>query len=288
MDCRDFQSKLIELTEGRLPAAERLAAERHGARCPRCRELWDSMRSEPELPAVDPPADLAGSILQRTSGSACGRAREILCGHADGELDDLDRELLELHAEGCGDCASLAVALRHLADDLPAMATLTPDARFVDDVLAATAPSSAPAAGLAARLAEGWSRLLQRPRFAWEFGYVGAMALWLVFGSVFSPLRAAPSRAVSMLRSSPVAIDGVKTQVSILGQQAWESTGGKGLGSLSLLKDDLTVRYDRARPATRDLLERTEKTLRDVGADAHTLWTSFVTNLEQDEDVQPR
>ena len=115
------------------------------------------------------------------------------------------------------------------------------------------------------------------------------MAMWLVFGTALSPLRAAPSQAVSMLRSSPSAIGEVTTQVSIFGQQAWQATGVKGLDSFAALKTDLTARYDRTRPVTRNLLDQTGNTLMGVGADAHALWTSFVSDPEeQNEKTESR
>ena len=51
--------------------------------------------------------DFVASVLRRTSGAAaCRRAEELLCGYADGELEEDDRALVEVGL------ADLAASLR--------------------------------------------------------------------------------------------------------------------------------------------------------------------------------
>jgi len=254
MDCTGFENLLGSLLEGKLRGAERRQAETHLAGCPRCQGLHALLGDE--KPILDAPADLTRSILERTSGRPCRSAAEQSCDFVDGKLEETDRQLLELHLAACAECGALVGALRHLAVDLPPLAHLQPDPRFVGDVVAATV--ARPAARPRTRGLETWSRLLVRPRLSWEVAYVGAMLLWVVFGVSGSTLRAVPARTLQLLGSNPVEVVAeasvpIARSVADLGQQAWETTGAKGIGSARQLGTVVSERYRRAEVATRPL-----------------------------------
>ena len=252
MTCARFEARLPAFVDGTLPSDDRRVAEEHLARCPRCRELHAVLRSEPAAPPIDAPDGLVATILEHTSGSTCGPARQRLVDYVDGALRGLDHELVHDHVEHCPDCAATAVALARLVNELPAFAELEPPAELVANVLAATRPRVAWWRSLVAalqrvdRLLEQAlprvGRLLARPRIAWEAGYIGAVVLWLVFGVSWSPLRAAPVEALAALSSvqqGPVA------RLAGAGGLAWDATGGRLLDSARAARSAVGQRYTR-------------------------------------------
>ena len=252
MACARFEARLAAFVDGTLSSDDRRFAGEHLARCPRCRELHAVLRSEPAAPPIDAPDGLVATILEHTSGSTCGPARQRLVDYVDGALRGLDHELVHDHVEHCPDCAATAVALARLVDELPAFAKLEPPAELVANVLAATRPRVAWWRGLVAALARvdrlleqalpRVERLLVRPRIAWEAGYIGAVVLWLVFGVSWSPLRAAPVQALAALSSvqqGPVA------RLADAGGLAWDATGGRLLDSARAARSTVGQRYTR-------------------------------------------
>ena len=204
MECAHFARRLDALLDGTLPAGEQTRAEAHAVACHRCHELYALMRVDIdaiETPASGPPDDLTESILLRTSGRACGHARTLLGDHVDGTLVAVERELVDAHLQRCGECAALAHVLTRLGEDLPCFAELRPDAALVDDVLARTMPARR-WSSIWTRVQQAGRRLFERPRIAWEAGYVAAMVVWLVFGASWSPLRAAPVQALALVQQS--------------------------------------------------------------------------------------
>jgi anti-sigma factor RsiW len=231
MDCRTFHERLAEWLEQRLAHAERRAAERHLTGCAACRSLVEPFADDSTVEPVDAPADLAASILERTSGGTCGRAEERLAAFVDGELSDTDTALVGGHVDGCRECAALATALARLSEELPSLAELEPDARFVDDVLGATLPRPRRAARRLAAWREAWTRLVQRPRFALEGAYVASFVLVLVFGLPGSPLSGFPQWALGVVSKNPVEplkqpIAELESRVALGVADAWKVTSG--------------------------------------------------------------
>ena len=203
MECTQFSDRLAAVLDGTLPAWEQTRVEAHAAACPRCRELYTLMSVDLGSPAIETPDGLTESILARTSGRACGRAQTLLVDQVDGLLGGLDLELVEAHLQRCHECATLGRVLARLGEDLSAFAELRPDATLVDDVLART---SRPARWAAVwdRVQGAGRRLFERPRIAWEVGYVTAMVVWLVFGASWSRLRAVPVQALTVIQQGAV------------------------------------------------------------------------------------
>ena len=140
MDCRVWEELLDDYLAGKLPPAQRRAAEEHLAACPDCRELLDTVRGN--LGSLQAPVaeDLTDAILARTSGPACPRAEEQLCDLVSGALAAGEAQLVRAHLEHCRRCQALAVTLRWLLPELREMGEVRPDAAFTADVLRATAP----------------------------------------------------------------------------------------------------------------------------------------------------
>ncbi len=225
MDCALFHDQLDARLDGTLPAADHAAVEAHRATCHRCDELYQLMRADDgdgPATATDPvghggmaaPSGLAESILARTSGPPCARAQAGLGELVDRALDDLglapdeqlDQEvelaLVDAHVRHCPECAAVSRAMMRLRDDLCTFAELSPDAALVHDVLASTTSRPVREASLWTRLRDAGQHLLERPRIAWEAGYVATLVVWLFFGASWSPLRATPAQALTLIQQS--------------------------------------------------------------------------------------
>jgi predicted anti-sigma-YlaC factor YlaD len=295
MSCEVTQARLQDFLNGKLSAAERREVETHLEGCGDC-AAWAALMG-PDL-LLDGAPDLADAVLERTSGSACSRAHEILCESVDGTLEDVDAELLGLHLDRCGACAALALALERLDRDLPAMAEIEPAAGFVEEVLAATLPRPSRWADLASRWSRGWAALLARPRIAWEAGYIGAVAVWLVVGVVGAPFQASPP--LPSAENSAKIVDDVTQRVSAFGRRAWEATGGRGQQAWDGLQSDIARRYrhtessrdalrrdgERLKQAALELdLEESGQALKALTSDARSVWDRFASAPEAADAV---
>lgn len=295
MNCESIRARLQDLLDEKLSAAERREVETHLDGCAECAALATLMG--PDLLLEGAP-DLTNAVLERTSGSACSRAHEILCESVDGTLGNVEAELLSLHLDRCGECAALAVALQRLGEDLPAMAEIEPAAGFVEEVLVATLPRRSPWAGLAARWARAWAALMARPRIAWEAGYVGTAALWLVVSVLGAPFQA--STALPAVESSAKIVDDVKHRVSTLGRRAWDVTGGRGQDAWDGLQFDISRRYlrtegaldamrhdgERLKQAALELdLAKSSQALKALTSDVRSAWERFANAPEASDAV---
>lgn len=182
------------------------------------------------MKSPEPPGDLTGAILRATSGPACGSARELVCDWVDGTLQEVDRELVAMHAAACPACAALAGVLRAMSADLPLLAERDPGPAFTASVLAATAAGRR--LPLTARLAAAWQGLVQRPRFAWEGAYIGAFIMVLLFGGSTSPLAGIPQRALALASLNPVEeirepVSRLEESVSGEVTEAWSTARGR-------------------------------------------------------------
>jgi predicted anti-sigma-YlaC factor YlaD len=295
MNCKVIQARLQDFLDGKLSAAERREVAMHLDGCGECAALATLMG--PDL-LLDGAPDLADAVLERTSGPACDRAHDILCESVDGTLEGIDAELLTLHLDRCGECAALALALERLGKDLPAMAELEPAAGFVEEVLAATLPRRNRWTELAAGWARGWAALLARPRIAWEAGYIGAVAVWLVVSVLGAPFQA--STPLPSAESSAKIVDDVKSRVSTFGRRAWDATGGRGQEAWDDLQSDVFRRYRRTEGALDAMrqdgerlkdaalgfdLEESGQALKALTSDARSAWEQFADPPEAADAV---
>lgn len=232
MTCRDVEACLDGLLAGTLGPEARCRVEAHLEACERCRDLHAVFRASLEALPGAGGVDLTAGVLHRTSGSACGRARELLPDLADRVLEGMDAALVEGHVEHCGACADLLACLERNAALLSGMAEVDPGPGFTAEVIRRTGRGAA--AGWRHRLERWWDRLLQRPRLAWEVAYVGAMIAMLLFGTPVSPLRAVPARALELARTNPVQVveasmsplPAVGARIADYGGKVWSATGG--------------------------------------------------------------
>lgn len=233
MDCERFAERLDAFLAERLSAEDRRAVEEHLGRCDDCRELAGLAGAQ----------GLTDGILARTSGAVCTSAQERLCDHADGQLDSVDSDLVRGHLEGCEPCAALERVLERVSADLPLLAELEPDSRFLDDILERTRPRRRHGALWAARVAQAWERLVARPRFALEGAYIGSVALVLIFNLTGSPLTL-QREVLDLARINPLQelkepVSRFNANVTSSVEQAWGATadkvarGSRGVATIS-------------------------------------------------------
>jgi hypothetical protein len=199
--------------------------------------------------------DLTRRILAATSGSACARAESLL----DADLDPVDRALLAGHLVRCTPCRELAETLAWALPVLPTLAERDPGRLFTAAVLART--SRRPTRGLVPsleRLMLAVQALGQRPRFALEAGWVGAVI-------------------AAILIWSPIAPNGTADQALAAVQ-----TGGAVVPRLVQSSvPELTVKIEQEVDAARQgLRERAS----DVAARGHSFWQAiFGVELTNDQ-----
>ncbi len=246
MDCKQFLERLEDFLDGRGSAGQMQAGRNHAGECVDCRELLEILGEDPGGTPVAVPPGLTRQILRETCGAPCESARKQLGEYVDRMLGSEDAELIRLHLSGCEDCSALSGVMVRMSEDLPLLAELTPDAGFVEEVLAGTGQRRRPAISWAARLAEAWAGLLQRPRFAWEGAYIGTMMFILLFGIPTSPLagvldlfhlEAGPQLPVSFRQ-----IEGKVSSTVEEAQQTWQAIEEKVTATSQHVRADVATR----------------------------------------------
>jgi predicted anti-sigma-YlaC factor YlaD len=271
MNCHDLEERLEALSGDGLPGAERLECERHLETCETCRELA-FLAGLPELSSEEQPPDLVAGVLARTTGPACERAQVLLGASLAEELPPAERELLAGHSAECGEGRALASTLAALALDLPRLASLRPDARFVDDVLKATLP-----VGVQFRRwwADAWPRWVHRPRFASEAAYIWLLVLILVFASAGSPLEAVPQRAIQAVQTVP----GPRLEGKVAMLEARLASTAKAVRSSE--SAETLVEW---RAASAEVVERAQTAAGTAKEDLATFWSGVASWLGRTDD----
>ncbi len=167
---------------------------------------------------------LTRAILARTSGDACGSARERLCDFVDDRLAPFDRSLMDGHLAHCHACADLAAALAESAEVLPSFARLAPRSSVVFDVLRATnrRPSEP---GFGERLSAWLGRVAARPRFSLEVAYVLTVLLLVVLGNPVDAFRDASVRVEPRVATVASAVGRPLAKVRAAGEETLTSVG---------------------------------------------------------------
>jgi hypothetical protein len=198
MDCRGFEERMDDFVTGNLPVKEREDAERHLSACTRCHALHESLLGVAESLPPNWPDTLTAGILTRTSGPVCSEAERRLCGWIDGVSNKDGGAVISIHLLHCPSCSALAGSLRELNHILPEMALLQPDASFAADVLKATSdrPAAAGTGASVTGVRQWWRSMMQRPRFAWEAAYVGALLVLIALGNPAALLQRMPETLI--------------------------------------------------------------------------------------------
>jgi hypothetical protein len=189
VNCELFAKILADFQEGKLRFGEQSAAEAHLKGCDSCRRLLAIARGKLSVLPEEISRELALSIIEHTSGPACPRVEECLCSYVDGELSSEVSQLVSSHLDSCPACRTLADRLGIMAEELPQMAEIEPEAEFTQKVLGATSRWRPFRPSLRTRFLTWWNRVIQRPRFSYEAAYVGTLVLVFAFGNPVPPLR---------------------------------------------------------------------------------------------------
>lgn len=222
MSCERNQDRLFEYVVGSLDANTRDRVASHLESCADCAALAASLaRTEPA------DEDLTRAVLRRTTRDACEQSTERIPDWVDGSLDAFDAELVAGHVSHCTECEAFASVMRAMAVDLASLAEVEPDARFLDDVMAATVRKT-PELSWAARLEEWFGGLVQRPRIAWEGAYILTVCLVLLVAFPDSPLAGVSKKALDLAQTDPNKIRqplvAFEAGLSSAANEAWFST----------------------------------------------------------------
>ncbi len=194
MDCMSCEDLLSALRSDLHGPETRAAIQNHLAACERCRQFALLLQDETAVLGKEASERLTNAVLERTSGSVCGRAKAVLPDFVDGRLPSADAEILTIHVRHCPGCASLAETLAELRTVLPDLALRDPGAAFTESALAQTAHSEAGRHSRADRIRAFWIRLARRPRIALEAAYAGTL-MFLLFTATPSMPWLDPSTA---------------------------------------------------------------------------------------------
>ena len=230
MHCAEFHDRLDAIVARTLGSADSARADAHRLTCAACSTLLRVARGEENPLPADAANVLVGRVLHDTIGtSPCERAQERLSAHLDVPADAVDAQLMTMHLEHCAACTAMARTLALLRLDAPALATWSPDAGFVGDVLAAT--SRRPQATWAAGWRRRWQQWTARPRLAWELAYGATLVVALLAGPPSAPLHRVPRQALALVQVDPqsFAAAGARlgTRAADFGQSVWDATGGE-------------------------------------------------------------
>jgi predicted anti-sigma-YlaC factor YlaD len=303
MDCRSFHDRLEEFVDERLTTSDRSTADEHLLGCPSCRELVEILLIASGAVALETSPDLTRMILERTSGTACESSRDLLCDFADQSLASDDAELVRLHLDDCAECSALTGAITRLAEQLPELAELAPDAAFVDDVLARTLPWWPRMKRRFPTLADFGGRMVRRPRFALEAAYVCTVMLVLAVGP--GTLARVPEWVGRVKPPSTVelalATEMRSRVVSGLGE-LWNVTGGRAAEISRELRIGISERYERTGNARGELRRHRDDlvgatmdidpgmavtALKGIGSGLGTISSEFASNeIDEDQNLE--
>ncbi len=217
--------------------------------------------------------DFVRNVLSRTSGSGCDSACRQLPGLADGQLGDVDRQLVQAHLEHCDGCRSVAVVLGWVQPMLTDLSELDPGPDFLRSVVARTTGAELPYSlaarrgetvgplGLIERLGQWWQKQLFRPRFALEFAYVATVILVLLTSIPGAPLKQEARSAQEMIQAGPMAVPLLGSVINNSQRQLDDisaKTRSRASGQWDRVTEDWSNRRDRSDEARRAVLNHLE------------------------------
>jgi hypothetical protein len=212
MTCDQFRGIVVGTGTG-LPGGQPDLA-RHAAGCTDCRRwlaAYETGLSEWDRDAMC----LADGVLARTGHAACERARLAIVSEADEPLDVNDTILVRQHLNRCEECSEFERVWRAASAEMPALAEWDPGPWFAAAVLAHTS-GRAPALSGLDRLRTIWSRLVRRPRLAWEVAYACTLCWMLFVGQPLAAYDWTTARVGEMARTAvPARVQTAQARVQV-------------------------------------------------------------------------
>ncbi len=206
--------------------------------------------------------DFVRNVMARTAGSACDRACDQLPDLADGQLQGLDKQLVQAHLEHCTGCRTVAVVLGWVQPMLIDLAELDPGPAFTQAVVARTSGAVHPLTRAARRgetvgplnvidrVGRWWQEQIFRPRFALEVAYVATVILVLLTSIPGAPLQQEARMAHEMVQAGPRSMPLVGSVISLGEDRIDEAVGeirGHSKTKWHQVQDDLESRLERSR-----------------------------------------
>ena len=225
MNCQEFESLFMRFLQGKLSPAAAENCETHREICPNCRELWELAQREVVLVPVTEEEKLVRAVLGKTTGPACGRARDLMPDLLDHQLPKDHSALLEEHLNSCSPCRQLYAVLSQLPTELRALAELDPGPGFTRRVMDSTLHDKPIVQGITTRPSRKWSRWPRRPRLVWEIAYIGTVWFFVLLKgfSLFPDFT--PGESLGTLQAKPLEVwDSTRAAVRqnwILGVAEW-------------------------------------------------------------------
>jgi len=212
-ECFAFQQAVFEAGDGRALLRRRPDLAAHHDACAGCRAWLAAFVGGVESAAGE--AALTATVLARTSGDACARARELAAAALDEPLAAMDAALVAAHLGSCASCRVVVEEMAASVAALPALAEIDPGPAFTARVLAAT--SRRPAR---ARAFDWWRRqwagLVSRPRFALEAAYALTLVLVLFAGNPLSAFEWTAARVEPLVQTVGGPVQAVDARIQAL------------------------------------------------------------------------
>jgi anti-sigma factor RsiW len=267
VDCTFVDTWLDDWLVGRLPDEVARHVEEHVRECERCRRLAAIVRDAEamDLSEAGGHADLLPAVLDRTTGSPCARAEELLPALVDDELDADSREILQTHVSHCEGCSRLLAVLEESRSVLPALAELQTPAGLTERVLEATSRGPQRSAfargGLpSAASALGWQSVLARPRASLELAYIGTALIVVLLGNPVAAFRGAGEQAGRLAGAVPVA----RLTEQLLVKEAAVGTMARLFGRLTAAANAIATEISERWRQARALINEIETTIGDA------------------------
>jgi hypothetical protein len=206
VNCQEFESLFISLLQGKISFSAAETCKAHREICPNCQELWELARLEVVRTPLPEEEKLLQSVMGKTSGRACGKARELMPDQLDHQLPQIHSALLQEHLNSCDSCNQFYFVLSQLPAELRALAELDPGPSFTWQVMEATLCDKPIAQAITTRPAWNWSRWLGRPRLVWEIAYIGTVLFFVLLKGFAIFPDFTPGESLGTLQAKPLAV----------------------------------------------------------------------------------
>lgn len=282
MNCGKFESQMELFLAEKLPPASMRECREHVDSCLACRDLLDLAKREPIHIESAQTEELIQAVLDKTSGKSCGYSHKLLPDYIDGAMSTASNELIESHLKNCRSCRQMHQTLKELMEELPALAQIDPGSSFTRECMHAFREVQDQRSQSWIRPGRIWSRLVARPRLAWESAYVLTLLLFvfLKLGTFFPGFSQAEAISNLQTESAQVGVSIVDTikkninewSLSLTDRQdQWAKSSSKSKEEFFLtitFVTDKTKKYSRA-------------TSNAVIHFPHSIWNGVVDQVEK-------
>ncbi len=282
MNCRKFESKMELFLTEKLPPPSMQECRMHLESCFACRELVHLAARKPIQFEPAKTEEFVQAVLEKTSGKSCRHSHELLPDYSDGALSTASGKLIEQHLENCHTCQQIHQTLKDLKEELPGLAQMDPGSSFTWECMHAFRQEQNQRPQSWIKPGRIWSRLLARPRLAWESAYVLTLLLFvfLKLGTFFPGLSQVEAISTLHTKSTQIGVsiaDIIKKNMNGWGlfltnrQDRWAKSSSKRKEELFSTIAQVT---DRTKTYTRS-------TSNAVIQFPHSIWNGIIGQVEK-------